>query len=52
MLGEIEEGEGEGGNGVEVVEVVVVVCWLLSVPTACWCISGMDLLRQFYVLSH
>ena len=28
------------------------VCWLLNVPATCWCISGMDLLRQFYVLSH
>ena len=30
----------------------VVVCWLLSVPATCQCISGTDLLRQFYVLPH
>ena len=28
------------------------VCWLLNVPTTCKCISGTDLLRQFYVLPH
>ena len=28
------------------------VCWLLNVPATCKCISGTDLLRQFYVLSH
>ena len=31
---------------------VVVVCWLLNVPTTCWCISGTDLRRPFYVLPH
>ena len=31
---------------------VVVVCWLLDVPATCECISGADLLRQFYVLPH
>ena len=31
---------------------VVVVCWLLNVPVTCQCISGTDLLRQFYVLPH
>ena len=30
----------------------VVVYWLLNVPATCECISGMDLLRQFYVLPH
>ena len=30
----------------------VVVCWLLNVPATCKCISGTDLLRQFYVLPH
>ena len=29
-----------------------VVCWLLNVPATCECISGTDLLRQFYVLPH
>ena len=33
-------------------ERVVVVCWLLNVPATCECISGTDLLRQFYVLPH
>ena len=28
------------------------VCWLLNVPATCKCISGTDLLRQFYVLPH
>ena len=28
----------------------VVVCWLLNIPATCECISGTDLLRQFYVL--
>ena len=30
----------------------VVVGWLLNVPATCECISGSDLLRQFYVLPH
>ena len=29
---------------------VGLVCWLLYVPATCECISGTDLLRQFYVL--
>ena len=29
-----------------------VVCWLLNVPATGECISGTDLLRQFYVLPH
>ena len=28
------------------------VGWLFNVPATCECISGTDLLRQFYVLSH
>ena len=28
------------------------VCWWLYVPATCECISGTDLLRQFYVLPH
>ena len=28
------------------------VGWLLNVPATCQCISGTDLLRQFYVLPH
>ena len=28
------------------------VGWLLNVPATCKCISGTDLLRQYYVLSH
>ena len=27
-------------------------CWLLNVSATCKCISGTDLLRQFYVLPH
>ena len=30
----------------------VVVGWLLNVPATCECISGTDLLRQFYALPH
>ena len=28
------------------------VCWLLNIPATCQCISGTDLLRQFYVLPY
>ena len=28
------------------------VGWLLNIPATCQCISGTDLLRQFYVLPH
>ena len=28
------------------------VCWLFNVSATCECISGTDLLRQFYVLPH
>ena len=28
------------------------VCWLFNVPATGYCISGTDLLRQFYVLPH
>ena len=30
----------------------VFVCWLLNVSATCKCISGTNLLRQFYVLPH
>ena len=32
--------------------VCLLVGWLLNVPATCWCISGTDLPRQFYVLPH
>ena len=32
--------------------VCLLVGWLLNVPATCKCISGTDLLRQFYVLPH
>ena len=32
--------------------VCLFVCWLLNVPATCKCISGTDLLRQFYLLPH
>ena len=35
-----------GGGG------VLFVGWWLNVPATCECISGTDLLRQFYVLPH
>ena len=28
------------------------LCWLHNVPATCECISGADLLKQFYVLPH
>ena len=28
------------------------VCWLLNIPATCECVSGTDLLRQFYMLPH
>ena len=31
---------------------VAVVCWFFNVPATCDCISGTDVLRQFYVLPH
>ena len=57
---ERERGEREGGREEEEEEerererdvVVVVVCWLLKVPATCKYISGTELIRQFYVLSH
>ena len=33
-------------------EVCLFVGWLFNVPATCECISGTDLLRQFYVLPH
>ena len=50
--GEGREGERRGGGGGrgEKGREVVVVCWLLNVPTKCECISGTDPLRKLYVL--
>ena len=42
---EREREKGGGGGG-------LFVGWLLNVPATCECISGVDLLRQFYVLPH
>ena len=42
MFGEEEEDNND----------VIVVCWLLSIPATCKCISGTDLRGQFYVLPH
>ena len=36
----------------DVLEVCLFVGWLHNVPATCECISGTDLLRQFYVLPH
>ena len=39
-----------------VLDMIDVACvlagWLLNVPATCECISGTDLLRQFYELPH
>ena len=40
---ERERGGGEGGAEGSF------VCWLVIVPATCECISGTDLLTQFYV---
>ena len=39
-----------GGGGGD--RVCLFVGWLLNIPATCVCISGTDLLRQFYVLPH
>ena len=38
-------GDGEGGEERD-------VCWLAMVPATRKCISGTDLIRQFYMLPH
>ena len=57
----VEVGLGGGGAVVVVaaaaaaaaaVVIVVFAGWLLNVPATCQCISGTDLLGQFYVLPH
>ena len=45
-------GAGVGFSRAALAVVFVVVCWLLNVPATCECISGTDLLRQFYALPH
>ena len=47
----VREG-GEVGKGWRGEGVCLFVCWLLNVPATCECISGTDLLRQFYVRPH
>ena len=42
---------GEGGGGGEPGEGLF-ACLLINVPATGLCISGTDLLRQFYVLPH
>ena len=44
----VRRGEGDGKRE----RVCLFVGWLLNVPATCECISGTDLLRQFYVLPH
>ena len=44
-MGRVGGGGGEG-------EESLLVGWLLNVPATCKCISGTDLLRQFYVWPH
>ena len=39
-------------SGTTVIYRDVFVGWLLNVPATCECISGTDVLRQFYVLPH
>ena len=38
--------------GRSVASLARIVCWLLNVPATGLCISGTDLLRQFYMLPH
>ena len=56
---EVEEGEEEGEGEheqekeeEEAEEECLFVGSLLNVPATCKCISGTDLHRQFYVLTH
>ena len=46
------KGETERGRGRRERERGLFVGWLLNVPATGLCISGTDLLRQFYVLPH
>ena len=46
---QIERVEGEQKEGGRD---CLFVGWLLNIPATCECISGTDLLRQFYVLPH
>ena len=47
-----DDDADNGEDKKEVEEVCLFVCWLLIVPATCECVSGTDLLRQFYVLPH
>ena len=46
------DGGGGGGRERKTDRKGETICWLLNVPATCQCISGTDLLRQFYVLPH
>ena len=47
-----DDGGGERDVRRQKAEQGLFVGWLLNVPATCECISGTDLLRQFYVLPH
>ena len=48
----LQHDTDDDNDGNEEEKMMMVVGWLLNVPATCECISGMDLLRQFYVLPH
>ena len=42
------QGSNKNGISSTAAAFLFVACWLLNVPATCQCISGTDLLRQFY----
>ena len=52
IYGKVKALNREEWRKLVVKSTVVFVGWLLNVPATCECISGTDLLRQFYVLPH
>ena len=45
-----QKKKGENKTKIKEEEELLFVGWLLNVPATCECISGTDLLRQFYLL--
>ena len=50
MINELIKVTSTEVGSVKIRDHAVVVGWLLNVPTTCYCISGMDLLRELYML--
>ena len=47
-----KENQKEAVVAAEAAAAAVGVCWLLSIPPTCECISGTNLFRQLYLLPH